>query len=405
MEGGPHERYTDNNPLDRGKISAKEGGTRVPLIIAGPGIAKDVQTDVVVNGLDFYPTLLALTGSKISTEKNLDGCDLSALLLKNPKSPMLVKNIDGSVRDTMVWHFPHGNALESTIRIGDYKLIRNYDHVNYAGNPELELFQLYKTSGNKQTRVDIEESDNLATALPEKTAAMNRKLSEVLTEMKASYPGYNPNYTGELPNKELVPTVLSYQLNGDAVEFAYTENGAKVERADLIYTLNGGDRFEEWFSIPADLLPGMKVSVEVPEGTTHFVLNLIDENNFLISYPDMAGAKGEFSERALSVEKGAPAQVKKMVAPPGSVDPKDTNKDGQVSEEEYVGYFAVGFDRKDKNNDGVLTPDEHPHASFTRADQDNDNQLTREEFVSIFERQFSNLDKNNGGFITASEMK
>ena len=55
MEGGSNERYTDNNPLDRGKISAKEGGTRVPLIIVGPGIKKGEQTDVMANGLDFLP--------------------------------------------------------------------------------------------------------------------------------------------------------------------------------------------------------------------------------------------------------------------------------------------------------------------------------------------------------------
>ena len=38
MEGGGNEIYTDNHPLDRGKISLKEGGTRVPLVITGPGI-------------------------------------------------------------------------------------------------------------------------------------------------------------------------------------------------------------------------------------------------------------------------------------------------------------------------------------------------------------------------------
>ena len=64
MEGGK-ERYTDNNPLDRGKISAKEGGTRVPLMIAGPKIAEGVQSNVMVNGLDFYPTILSLTGNRI----------------------------------------------------------------------------------------------------------------------------------------------------------------------------------------------------------------------------------------------------------------------------------------------------------------------------------------------------
>ncbi|MDB4353940.1 sulfatase-like hydrolase/transferase, partial [Akkermansiaceae bacterium] len=36
MEGHPGEIITDNYPLDRGKISIMEGGTRVPLIITGP---------------------------------------------------------------------------------------------------------------------------------------------------------------------------------------------------------------------------------------------------------------------------------------------------------------------------------------------------------------------------------
>ena len=37
MEGHAKEVITDNYPLDKGKISAMEGGTRVPLIITGPG--------------------------------------------------------------------------------------------------------------------------------------------------------------------------------------------------------------------------------------------------------------------------------------------------------------------------------------------------------------------------------
>ena len=70
---------------------------------------------------------------------------------------------------------------------------------------------------------------------------------------------------------------------------------------------------------------------------------------------------------------------------------------------EYVGFFTAGFDRKDKNKDGLLTPNEHAHPSFQRADHDQNDQLTRDEFASIFERQFRNLDKDNSGFITIDE--
>jgi len=56
------EVITDNYPLDKGKISAMEGGTRVPLIITGPGIPKGIESDVMVNGLDFlsHPPLKVL---------------------------------------------------------------------------------------------------------------------------------------------------------------------------------------------------------------------------------------------------------------------------------------------------------------------------------------------------------
>jgi hypothetical protein len=305
MEGHPGEIITDNYPLDRGKISAMEGGTRVPLIITGPGIKAGVQSDVMVNGLDFYPTILSLSGVSKPEGKSFDGCDLSELLLENPQDPTLVRESDGAVRDTMVWHFPHSVALESTIRIGGFKLVRNYSHLNSPKTPELELFHLYETKDGKQERVDIEEAKNLADSMPGKAQQMNRRLTEILTEMKASYPYYNPYYSKPLPNKEKVCVVLSHTQKGDTVKVAYQERGAKVVHADLIYTLNGGERYEEWYRAPADLLPGMKASVKLPEGTTHYFINLIDENNFLRSYPEVLDEKNKnlgnaiFSERAL----------------------------------------------------------------------------------------------------------
>ncbi|MHC4906018.1 MAG: sulfatase [Planctomycetota bacterium] len=305
MEGYPGEIITDNYPLDKGKISAMEGGTRAPLIITGPGIKAGVKSDVMVNGLDFYPTILSLTGTQRPAGKQFDGLDLAPLLLKDPCDTTLVCDEKGNVRDTMVWHFPNSMALESTIRIGDYKLIRNYDHVNNAKTGELELYRLYETKKGKQVRVDIEEAKNLVESMPEKAAAMNQRLTDILTEMKASYPYYNPNFSGDLPGKEKVCGVLSHKQNAGTVEFKYKENGAKVVRADLIYTLNGGQRYEEWFRKQAKLMPGMKVVAKLPKGTTHYFINLIDENNFLRSYPaiEKYRAKADYFKIALPVSK------------------------------------------------------------------------------------------------------
>ena len=307
MLGGSKERYTDNRPLNRGKSSAMDGGTRVPLIITGPGIAKGVQTDVMANGLDFYPTILAMAGVEKPAGKNLDGCNLLPLLLDNPKDPALVKTSQGQVRNTMVHHFPHGVALESSIRIGDYKLIRNYDHIKNRNIAPLELYQLYRDEAGKQQRVDIEELKNLADAMPEKAASMNAKLTEILEEMKASYPYYNPGSKVDLPHKMSVPTVISHKKEGNKIELTYRENGSKLVRADLIYTLNAGERNEEWFRIIANIEAGSKITATLPAATTHFYIDLIDEHNFLVSYPEVAKEKGNrqasYATNALKADK------------------------------------------------------------------------------------------------------
>lgn len=118
--------------------------------------------------------------------------------------------------------------------------------------------------------------------------------------MKASYPYYNPERT-DLPGHDLVCTVESHQRKGKVVNYTFAEHGAKVVRADLIYTLNAGDKYEEWFRTPAELTSGTTASVELPAGTTHYYLNLVDENNFLVSYPAISPRRGDYSKSALSV--------------------------------------------------------------------------------------------------------
>ena len=302
MEKTPGEIITDNYPLDRGKISLMEGGTRVPLIITGPSIKSGVQSDVMVNGLDFYPTILTLTGTEKPEDKSLDGLDITELLLNDPADPSLVKEADGKVRDTMVWHFPNSVALESTIRINGFKLVRNYNYVNDARTKPFELYELYDEKGK---RVDIEEAKNLAAAMPDKVKEMDDKLTAALTEMKASYPYYNPNHPKGLPNQDKVCKVLSHKRKGNTAIFKYQKNGAEVLRANLLYTMNGGDKSEEWFRIPAELTSEGVVTAKLPEGTTHYLINLIDENNFLRSYPEVTRIKDgkNYSEQALACKE------------------------------------------------------------------------------------------------------
>ena len=291
--------YTDNAPLDMGKTSAKEGGTRVPLLIVGPKIKAGVQSDVMVNGLDFYPTFVSLAGGKLPEDKNLDGCDLTPLLFGDARDGSLVKSSDGEVRDAMIWHFPHTGDFESTIIEDGFKLIRNYDHLGEGKDPALELFQLYDDAAEKDVRVDIEEKKNLAAEMPERVQQMNARLTDALTEMKASYASFNPEFKGDLPNKGSIPTVVSVEEKDGAVSVTFKENGAKVKLAYLIYSFNGGkmaeksakkgQEDEEWFRAPLVKVDATSFSVNLPEGTMHYFINLIDENEFLVSYPRLKG--------------------------------------------------------------------------------------------------------------------
>jgi arylsulfatase A-like enzyme len=298
MEQHTKEIITDNYPLDKGKINAKEGGVRVPLIITGPSIAPNVKSDVMVNGIDFYPTILSWTGTKKQDNQLLDGADLSVLLGKDPTDSKLV--IDASTnqpRNSMMWHFPN-SSMQSTLRIGDYKLVRDY--TDTKEETSLALYQLYENGSN---RVDIEEAKNLTATMPEKAKEMNQLLQERLDKLNARYPFLNPTSKKSLPNKEKVPTIVDHGSEDNTVWLKFKNNGAKVVKGELIYTKNGGIKGEIWFPVPMELT-GDKVSVSLPKGTTHYVFNLVDENNYLISYPDAGYQKltKVFATKAIAVK-------------------------------------------------------------------------------------------------------
>ena len=303
---GSSETYTDNAPLDEGKSSAKEGGTRIPLIIAGPDIKRGVDSNVLANGLDFFPTIQSWTNTK--NQPGLDGSDLSTLLATDPTDPAKVKDGSGAVRNMLFHHFPHGSTPRSSIRIGDFKLIQNFGQVDGVPNrmPDLELYQLY---GADNARVDIEEAKNLAQSMPEKVNAMQQELAQQLVAMDASKAYFNPDTKYKIPNKDKVCTPLKSQRNGKTVSVTFKENGSKVVQGYLMVTFNGGSNVEEWFRHDAVVNEDGSLTAELPDGATHYLFSLIDENGFLVSFPkldDMSTAKKKkvkFSSYALSAKE------------------------------------------------------------------------------------------------------
>jgi hypothetical protein len=128
--------------------------------------------------------------------------------------------------------------------------------------------------------------------------------------MDASWSYFNPHTKYPLPNKDKVCTPLKAQRKGDNVSLSFKENGSKVVQAYLMVTLNGGENYEEWFRFDAVVNDGGSLTAELPEGATHYLFNLIDENGFMVSYPQVDDMglvrkkKVKFSSYALSAQAG-----------------------------------------------------------------------------------------------------
>ncbi|MGC6581482.1 MAG: sulfatase [Akkermansiaceae bacterium] len=145
-------------PLRGGKISTFEGGTRVPLIIRGPGIPANTECDEFMSILDLLPTIAALTKTPLPTKNKIDGLDVSTLLT-NPtaKSP----------RSEMLYFDGHGK-LEG-LRQNDWKLL--------VKKKTTFLFNLAN---------DLSEKNNLAETHSDRVRKMTARMKELGAELDSN---------------------------------------------------------------------------------------------------------------------------------------------------------------------------------------------------------------------------
>lgn len=157
-------------PLRAGKSHLYEGGLRVPLIVCWPEVTPPASVcDVPVNGLDWYPTLLAVAGVKPKGPQPMDGVGIVGML-HNPKEKRA---------GAMYWHYPlakpHflGGRSAGAMRDGDWKLIEFFD------TGEVELYDLSTDEGERK---------NLAREMPERAAAMHERLKAWRASVGAKMP-------------------------------------------------------------------------------------------------------------------------------------------------------------------------------------------------------------------------
>jgi len=168
-EGSP----TSNLPLRAGKGWLYEGGIREPMIIKWPGVVApgSVCREPVISN-DFYPTMLEMAGLSLRSDQHVDGVSLVPLLLQRGVPE----------RDAIFWHYPHygnqGGSPGAAIRCGDFKLIEFFE------DDRVELYNLAD---------DIGEQHDLANEMPDKAAALRKRLDAWQAEVAARFPSPNPN--------------------------------------------------------------------------------------------------------------------------------------------------------------------------------------------------------------------
>lgn len=165
---------TCNLPLRAGKGWCYEGGIRVPLIIRAPEVTKPgSESAVPVTSMDFFPTILELTGNELQPEVHVDGKSLTNLM----------KNNDAPKRDYLVWHYPHYHGSMwrpgAAIRSGKWKMIEFFE------TGEKELYDLED---------DLGELKNLASSYPEKVKELTAKMAQWRKQNDAEMPKPNPAY-------------------------------------------------------------------------------------------------------------------------------------------------------------------------------------------------------------------
>ncbi len=278
------EQITTNAPLSEGKASAWEGGVRVPFVIGGPGVGGPRTSREIVSLTDLFPTIMSLAGIEVDPEHkaSLDGVDLTPYLLGHDDE---VKAGDGLRRDTLFWHYPHTAALQSAMRRGDFKLLKNFRDNDYF------LFRLYDEAGD---RLDWEEAVDLAGQSPyeDVLADMAAELEAFFADTAAVAPYLNPGHDQVhlFPGHDRVPAFVEEGFNALSrnayATYSAGPDWSPVVRAYLLYTPNGGGgyRDEEWFALEAQIdEDNGRVHAALPADATHFVFNLVDENNFLVS--------------------------------------------------------------------------------------------------------------------------
>lgn len=184
VEGTPP---TSNRPLRGGKATLYEGGTRVPCVVAWPGItAAASRSDALIQAEDFYPTLLE--GLRIQ-----DAAPPEARWRPHFDGASILPALRGETlpaEKAVFQYFPHYTPVPDwlppavSVHRGDWKLIRIFHGGDNGAHRHL-LFNLHD---------DIGEKTDLAARKPELVRELDGLITAFLADTHAVVPVPNPAF-------------------------------------------------------------------------------------------------------------------------------------------------------------------------------------------------------------------
>lgn len=199
-DNGGIRSISKQNPLKAGKGSYYEGGVRVPMFTRWPRqIPSSSIENTPISNLDFFPSCLALAGSKLD-QWTYHGENMADFLLQKPTSQHKAPDRH------LLWHFPiYLEAYEpsldqardplfrtrpgTTLRHGAWKL-----H-HYMEDDSYELYNLEH---------DMGESSNLAQREPERCQQMIEEMDRLLKAFQLPRPSQkNPEYDESFMQNQL----------------------------------------------------------------------------------------------------------------------------------------------------------------------------------------------------------
>jgi len=255
---------TNNTPLRGGKVSAYEGGVRVPAFVVWPEVSQaNTVSSEVITTVDLFPTFMSMIDHPMPEGQVVDGIDIRSAIEGN--------SLD---RESIFFHFPHDPPIVedsfaySGIRKGDWKLLRLYGE---AGLLE-DRWELYNLAE------DIGEQNNLYFEEPDVVLELKADLEQYMLDTGSFEAGVNQNfynYVWDVPptpaNTWLSPDHLDvYLKNFNSVKLRISNPSSATQLKVGISTFDVNN-----FDV------GHEISIPIEANTSEYLNYTIPLNNFV----------------------------------------------------------------------------------------------------------------------------